>query len=295
MLEQDDGNGTWASLGTKTVTYDATNADFNKFDFSDIVHILEFDKVGSYSLRVSEAIGSLENVDYDKTVNYFTVKVGDRDMDGNLEIEDVTATQNIAVDKNETTGEYVISVTFNNTFVPPSLPMPQDINVSVTVNKTVVNEDTTSIGPENFEFVLENIVNSQKTALKSDTEGLAIFNLTFAADDIGETFNYRLTETNDQRQGLTYSTEVYDIKVEIALGEDNKLEAIVTLNGTVTENCVAKFENKYHSETTIAPPAGESNNLTFWFEMLIISMITLVVLLIAEKRDRRKNMYKSTK
>ena len=76
VLEQKNGGG-WDKLGEKTVAYDADKADYSKFDFSDIFKDLSFDSVGTYTFRISEVMGNLENVDYDQTVNHFTVKVTD--------------------------------------------------------------------------------------------------------------------------------------------------------------------------------------------------------------------------
>ncbi len=286
LLEQDTGNGNWVSLGTKTITYDAENADFNKFDFSDLVQALTFDTVGTYAFRISEVVGNLENVDYDKTVNSFTIKVGDADMDGKLEVQDVTGAQNAAVTKDDEAGKYNVVVTFNNTFVPPVVPDPDDIAVTITVNKTVKNTGTQALGPNGFEFVLENVATGEKTALETDNDGKAIFNLPFTAADIGKTYNYTLSETNEGKQGVTYDAVVYNIQVAIALGEDNKLIATVTRNGTAVENCVAEFENTFHTEQEPSPPTGDNSNSTFWFIMMIISGTACVVLLLIDKRYR---------
>jgi len=117
-LEQLD-NAQWTELGSKTVSYDAANPDFDKFDFSDIFANVSFSAVGDYQFRMTEVIGTLENVDYDKTVKTFTVKVTDVDMDGKLEINTVLGTENTAV--SEENGVYTVFATFNNTFVPPIL------------------------------------------------------------------------------------------------------------------------------------------------------------------------------
>ncbi len=280
LLEQETGDDIWTDLGTRAITYDAENADFNKFYFSNILQALTFDKAGSYDFRISEVAGELDNVDYDKTVNYFTVEVGDKDMDGKLEISDVTGSQNAAVTKDETTGEYNVDVTFNNTFIPD----PEDISVAVTVNKTVKNTGSLSIGPEGFEFVLENTASGDKTALKTDENGKAIFDLDFTAADVGKTFNYKLSETDTGKTGVTYDTDVYDIQIDIALGEDNTLIPTVTMNGTTVESCAADFENTYHTEQSPSPPTGENSNTAFWFIMMIISGATCVALLLLDRR-----------
>lgn len=276
-LEQNTEGDTWVLLGTKTITYDAENAAFNTFDFSDLMQNLTFDKVGTYTFRMSEVVGNLENVDYDKTVNKFAVEVTDIDMDGKLEVGDVTGTQNAVVTKDN--GKFNVSVTFNNTFVPN----PEDIAVTITVNKTVKNTSKETLSPEGFEFVLENVATSERLALDSDESGKAIFTLPFTVADIGKTYTYKLFETNEGMEGMTYDTDIYDITVAIKLGEDNKLNATVTMNGSVVETAVAEFENIYHVEDLV-PPTGDNSNNVFWFIMLILSGIACVVLFLLDKK-----------
>lgn len=262
LLEQDLGNNNWVPLGTKTIAYDADDENFYQFDFNDIIQELTFDHIGTYKFRLSEIIGDLPETDYDHTVNEFRVIVTDKDMDGRLEIQDVTASQNGIVIKDETTGEFTVDILFTNTsaVLPPN---PDDITVSIIADKTVRNTGTASIGPEDFNFVLENVNTGDKLALKSDADGLAIFDLTFSADDIGKTFGYTLSETDDGRDGVTYSTEVYDIAISIELSEDNTLQATVTCNGSVTDNCVAAFVNTYHKDAEPLPtPADISVPIT---------------------------------
>lgn len=278
-LEQNTEGDTWVPLGTKTITYDAENAAFNTFDFSDLVQNLTFDKVGTYTFRMSEVVGNLENVDYDKTVNKFAIQVTDVDMDGKLEVGDVIGTQNAAVTKDN--GNFNVSVIFNNTFIP--IPVPDDINVAITVNKTVKNTGKASIGASGFEFVLENVTTGEKLALDSDEAGKAIFDLSFTAADIGKTYTYKLSETNEAMEGMTYDTDVYNITVAIELGQDNKLNATVTMNGSIVENAVAEFENIYHVEDSV-PPTGDNSNNVLWFTMLILSSIACVILFLLEKK-----------
>ncbi len=280
-LEQKQSKDTWTVIGTKAVTYDAENTTFNHFDFSDLVQALTFDKVGTYTFRMAEVIGNLENVDYDKSINTFSICVTDVDMDGKLEINTVTAAQNATV--KEENGNYTVSVIFNNTFVPV-VADPDDIEVDITVNKTVKNTGVSSIGPAGFEFVLENTVSGEKQALKSDKNGKAVFTLPFTVTDVGNTYTYKLSETNEGMSGITYDTKVYDISISVSLDADNKLIANVTMNGNAVDGVVAEFENTYYAEHHETSPMGDNSNITFWFIMMIISGTTCVALLLIDKR-----------
>lgn len=283
-IEQKTGEDTWTSLGTKTVTYDADNAQFNRFDFSDLVQAVAFDEVGVYEFRMTEIIGNLENIDYDESVNTFAVKVTDVDMDGKLEIHSVTAAQNAKL--TETDGGYQIDITFNNTFVPavPDIPSPEDITVDISVIKTVKNLGKKTIGADGFEFVLENTVSGEKLALRSDKNGEAVFALNFTASDVGKTFTYKLSETDEGIADVTYDTRVYDISVSIALSEDNKLVATAEISGEPVETIVASFENTYQNNGPATPPTGDNGSIVFWIVLMIISGLAFVALAFLDRR-----------
>ena len=284
-LEQKQNDDSWVILGTKTVTYNVGDATFNHFDFTNTVQTLSFDKVGVYEFRITEVVGNLENLDYDKSINTFAIRVTDVDMDGKLEINTVTAAQNAKV--TETEGDYKVTVTFNNTFTPV-ISAPEDITVEIDVNKTVENIGLSSISPEGFEFVLENTESGEKLALKSDQNGDAVFVLPFTSADIGKVFTYKLYETNNGMKGVTYDTTVYDISISIALSEENKLIANVVMNGNIIENPVAEFVNTYNGELPDTPRTRDDSNITFWFIMMILSGSACIFLAITDKKYRAR-------
>ena len=283
-LEQKTDKDTWVSLGTKTVTYDAENTAFNQFSFSDLVQKLTFDKVGIYNFRITEIVKNVENIDYDKSINTFAINVTDLDMDGKLEINTVTAAQNAKVTK--TNGKYAVDVTFNNTFIP-IVSEPDNIAVDIVVNKTVKNTGSSSIGPNGFEFILENTVSAEKKALESDKNGKAVFVLPFTAADIGKTYTYKLFETNQGIVGVDYDTKVYNISITIALDSDDKLNATVTMDGKKVNTVVAKFQNTYHGDNPVAPPTGDNSNTTLWYFVMLVSCTVCVVLVILDKKYTR--------
>lgn len=288
-LEQKNENGIWESLGTKTVSYDAQNRDFNKFSFSDIVSALEFNKVGTYKFRITEVIGTLDNMDYDKSVNTFSIKVTDADMDGKLEIGDVSVGQNAVASKEN--GSYSVLVTFNNTFVP-AVPDPDDIAVDIMIEKTVKNTGELSIGPEGFEFVLEDTLNGEKITLQTGDKGTAIFKLPFTAADIGKTYTYKLYENNNGINGVTYDTDIYNISISITLGQDNKLLAAITMNEKTVDTAIAEFENVYYAVT---PPTSDNNNISFWIILMIVSATCCIFLIVLDRKYKCKEIKKGEK
>ena len=289
-LEQKQSDGTWALLSTKTITYRSDDPAFNQFDFSDAIQALTFDKVGEYHFRLTEVVGDLDNVDYDKSVKTFAIRVTDIDMDGKLEINTVTAAQNATV--SETDGKYKVAVTFNNTYIP-AVPDPDDIGLTITVNKTVRNTGDMIAGPEGFVFVLENVTTGENLERTSNSDGKAYFTLPFTAADVGKTYTYRLSETNLGIAGMTYDDRVYSISVSIALSSDHELIARVMMNGQVSEDLTAQFVNTYTRNSTDADPTGDDVNILFWFIMMIISGSACIFLVIADRKPQaRKKQYK---
>ena len=284
VLEQKDGES-WTRLGEQTVTYDAENANFSKFDFSDVFLALTFDKVGTYTFRMSEIVGTLENVDYDKTVNHFTVKVTDVDMDGKLEINTASGTENAAVTK--TNDGYAVTVTFNNTFVPPVVPDPDPITVQIGIDKIINNVGEATHGKGGFQFVLKNTETSEGLGATSADNGKASFSLTFTKADIGKTHTYKLSETNQGFAGMTYDTDVHEITITVSLNENNELVAALTMDGKSVTALSATFENTYDADTPVAPPTGDNSNLTLWFILMIVSGSALVALTVYDRKRSR--------
>lgn len=147
LLKNQGENDEWVSMGAAEVTYSPDTDGFDCFDFSELIHGLEFARAGDYSFRVTELSGELENIVYDTTVNGFVISVGDDDMDGKLEIQDVTAEQNAVVSKDEESGIYSVDITFTNTYQETSTTTTTTTTTtetSTTTETTTTTSDTTT-------------------------------------------------------------------------------------------------------------------------------------------------------
>ena len=293
ILEQNVG-GEWITLGTKSTVYDPSDPEFDKFDFTDIISSLSFDSPGVYSFRMTEQNDGIDGIDYDESVNSFDISVTDFDMDGKLEINTVKGSQNVTVSQSD--GRYAVSAVFNNTFVPTVVD-PGTTEVSVTVNKTVKNTGSGSIGPGGFEFILENTASGEKLAMNTNSAGKAVFKLPFTADDAGKSFSYKLYETDGGKAGVTYDKDVYDITVTVSLDSDGNTAAQVSVNGMPVFDATADFENVYNGSTPVKPtPSGPSGGapqtgdarITFWLAMMIVSASACILLTAADRRSRAK-------
>ena len=244
ILEYLNENQEWITLSTKTIEYNENDNDFNKFNFTEEIQKVEYDTIGTYYYRISEVIGTDNNIDYDQNINYFTVEITDDDMNGKLELTNIEGHQNITVNNKN------IDVTFNNRF---KLENVEDIEIKIASQKEVKNTCDYEIGPEGFTFILTNTETNSKKQLLSNDDGMTIFGITYTKDDIGKVYNYTLEELNDNQPNVTYSDKVYKIQVEIVLNREDKLQANIRLDGEEVDSVKALFENIYHKVDAPGP------------------------------------------
>lgn len=248
----------------------AFNEESGAFEFDAVT----FRAVGKYYFVITEE--NTENdkrVTYDDTVYNVTVEVTD-DLNGKL-----VANDPIVVKANET--EPSDGISFVNIFTPK----PDDVTVDIEIVKTVVNKGTAEIGPEGFEFILDDLADEtdEMTAV-TDEEGNATFTLTFTENDIGKTFNYKLTEIDGGRHGVKYSEAEYNIAIEITLDEEtNTLAANITQNDVETERVAAEFENIYEEDI---PKPGDDTNLPLWMLTMIVSGGAALTLFARDKKRK---------
>ena len=283
VLEQKNGDG-WTETGTETVTFDGDNADFNRFDFSEAFRALTFDKIGKYEFRMSEIAGTLEDMDYDKTVNHFSVLVTDVDMDGSLEINTVSGSENAKVSGDD--GNYEISVVFNNRFIPPVVIDPDPITVEIGIDKIVNNIGELTYGKGGFKFLLKNLLTGEGSESTTTDDGKAVFKLDFTKADAGKTFSYQLSETNTGIANMTYDTDVHEIEVTVSLNENNELVADLTMDGKETDSLNVVFENTYDADEPSTPPTGDDSNLIVWIVLMAVSGSLLVALIVYDRKRR---------
>ena len=239
----------------------------NNADGSFAFDALTFEEVGTYYFVITEdADTTAERVTNDTSVYHVAIEIKDNENGKLYEASRVI--------KKVGSDTAVEAITFNNVFTPK----PEDITVDIGVAKTVVNKGSEKIGPDGFEFVLEDTATNEKRNVKSDIDGNAKFTLGYTEDGIGKTYTYKLTEVNDGRANVSYSTAEYTITVAIELNANNELVATLTKNGKNVTEVVAEFENVYdytpvppNPEYPDSPQTGDTTNLHLWFALLFVS------------------------
>lgn len=239
----------------------------NKADGSFTFDAITFEEIGKYYFVIIEDPDTTaERVTNDTAEYHVVIEIKD-DEDGKLYEASRAITK---VGSNNA----VEDIEFNNIFTPK----PEDITVDISVAKTVVNKGSEKIGPEGFEFVLENIATKEKFNIKTDALGKALFTLGYTEDDIGKTYTYKLTEVNGGKANVSYSKVEYTVTVTISLNQNNELVATLTKNGANATVVVAEFENVYDYTPTgnipnipSSPQTGARANLNFLFALLFVS------------------------
>ncbi len=246
----------------------AAKKALNKADKSFTFDALTFDKAGTYYYVLTEDNSNpVERVTYDPAVFHIVITVTDNTVTGKLEAT--------VKEQNEK------ALVFNNTYTPK----PADIDFEIGVDKKVNNTGTASIGPEGFSFQLEKVGTTEpKLTVTTDKDGKAKFVLKYTEDDIGKTYTYTVSEVNDNREYVTYSTETHTYTVTISLSGDNKLVVTVKEGTAPVTAAVASFTNTYHF---INPPTSD-NSVTLWFALLFVSTGGIVGAYFFSKRRKEQ-------
>lgn len=252
------------------------------FKFTDI----SLGTVGVHTFYIKEVIPAeatrdaktgklvLDRVSYDETEYKVTVDVYDDGL-GNLRTDNV---------ERYIGNESAASVKFTNIYTPK----PTDLAIKVNVEKTVKNIGSEKIGPENFKFILEEILAAGNTTADAliDTNGKAEFTVNITEDDVDKTRKFKLYEVNEGKENITYSQKVYEIEIAVSLSDDNKLEAELKVDNVAATEIKAEFENIY--DFTVVddePKTSDNSNLALWLALLFVSGGGFVFTSVSKKKE----------
>ncbi len=234
------------TIGKVTVN---NKAELTKiFDLTDAV----YDAVGTYHYRITETAGnSKTGITYDSQIRRFHVSVTDTDMDGYLEIAGVENIARTAVSVDASLN-YTVAATFTNTYAAYA-----GTSVQIPVQKKIENNNFTLNG---FEFGLwdeagENLI--YKSAL-TDSLGKSVIDISFPASSIG-VHKYKLAEVAGNINGMTYSSEWYNVTVTVTDNLDGTVSATyeITDPAGVEVSTTPTFTNKYDPSEAILVLSGK--------------------------------------
>ncbi len=235
------------SIGTviKTVTINGNSAANNSAEDAKQAPLFALESenytaAGEYFYRVVERAGTVGGITYDAGERRFSVIVADSDMDGDLEITEVKNWLGTTV-----SGSWTVNANFNNIYAPEG-------SATATVNiQKAINAGYSLAG---FQFALYNA--NPFTSEEADellrsgftgADGKTAISLTYAANRAtmeGATYTYYLAEIAGTNPNITYSEQVYEVKVTVRDNGDGTISATPVITG-LAAGSAATFTNTY--------------------------------------------------
>ncbi len=167
----------------------ATNDADGSFNFARMV----YSEVGTYNYTVSETNNGLAGVTYDEKV--YNVKVVVEDQGGYLEVTSIVYT--LADGR-------VNDVVFNNSY------KASDTELVIKANKQLEGRELVA---EEFNFVIKDNEGKVVASATNKANGQVEFSK-IVYTKVG-TYNYTISETNDNLAGITYDETVYNVSVVV--------------------------------------------------------------------------------
>lgn len=229
-----EDNSQWTDLGTASVTYDPAVENFNLFDMTELIRSVEYSHWGIYAFRLSETEGSIGGVTYDPLISYFDVLVHDADMDGFLELQQVTGTSGATVTYDSVTNQYAVAVEFNNTYAPFGSSA-----VDIPIFKTLHDLSGLNRTAEGFTFELYTPDGMLlQTSEPTNAAGETSLRLVYEASQAGQSFTYILKETGSGTtvDGMQYSQTEYTVHVNVIDNMDGTVTALLNATDMLFEN-----------------------------------------------------------
>lgn len=250
LLEKRLEDGSWQVLGEPAIVSKGSTI----LDLTEALATELYTSTGIYSYRVTEIQpdAPLGGIDYDKTVHSFSIHVGDRDMDGKLEIQEVTSDTSTVT---STQNSWNVTTNFTNTYSTAG-----NVTVTIDVTKHIVNLGGADKSLAGFTFGLFDASGKQVFESVTTTEqGFARFELPYSAAELGNgnhSFTYTLKEIAPDPipAGWSYSTETVTVHVDVTDNGDGTISAVIYTEDTKPENAgtliSTSFTNTYNPADT---------------------------------------------
>lgn len=229
--------GGWITIATATADEGAPTFDFNAAMSSET-----FSAPGTYHYQVLETGGgqTIGGITYDATLHTFSISVTDKDMDGQLEIDQVISTHTGNAFEINENGDWQINISFNNRYNATGCDLVLD------VLKRVDNPTGSPlVSSAGFRFGLYDGDKLIAMSELSDGVGEARFILHYELENEG-THTYTLKEIipDEKIPGMIYDESAYTVVVEVVDNGDGTMSAtIVSIDGE------AAFESPVFTNT----------------------------------------------
>ena len=253
-------NGEWVELDrvVETPEFDDDGSlleDPLPYDFTGTLRNASLDEAGTHSFRVRELQENLlPGVTYDPGIGQFDVTVGDADMDGKLEIQQVSINRSII--RLDPQDNFHVIVDFVNRYAPEG-----SATLDISITKTLTDNTGAGRSPEGFSFELKEGDNVIATSDDTNAVGETGIHLTYTPDKAGEHYVYVLRECRTQEPGIGWDEREITLDVWVEDNNDGTVSALVSDDGTKAAAEVgayaAAFENSYSATPASMSLSGE--------------------------------------
>jgi len=259
----------WTIADDALVEYDSEDESFDQFEFD--LSSVELNSAGTYSFRVSEIEGDIEGILYAQPAE-FDVVVGDADMDGSLEIQEIKTYQNTDSTYNKEEGQFMVDTTLCNRYSPNG-----EAVVNILIEKLIDGGKL----PEGYTFELYDAGGDLiLTTDPTTAAGEASISLSYDTSDLARcNFRYLLKESNagETIDGVAYDDTEYPLMVTVLDNLDGGIDAFVYefdwrdddfyfesneedpyayIAEYASDTLVLSFQNRYKAEETSVTFSG---------------------------------------
>ncbi len=243
--------------------------DNQTFDFSRFINAETYTERGVFAYRVVEVFDEnpYKGITYDQGVRWFFVTVDDKDMDGSLEIANITGYGGTVITQDENSN-WDVETSFLNTYAPEGSDAVTLIVNKLVEDTTVEDQNDSLITKEGFEFGLyqgETLI--QKLPATTLT-GETLITLNFGAADIGRNIHYVVKEIVPENPiaGMQYSQQAYNFAVVVEDDTVGGVTAYAVISEDVADaqeatgdEVAVEFTNIYDPDDATTYIAGIKN------------------------------------
>lgn len=283
-----DGEDEVILKGTKILTGDRTAVKEGEFTFGlydaegKLVESVKNDASGSFAFSALKFTEKDVQIDGQTVVNYTVKEIAG--VDPLMDYDDTVYKVAITIDDDDKGGikvAYTIDGDANGKLVFTNVcTNPEDVIVNINIQKKVDNKSDKKIGLDGFTFVLE--CDSQKLTIVSNAEGKAGFQIPLGADDIGQTYTFKVYEKNGNAAGVTYDKTVYTVKIETQQNVNGSIKTLI--NDKEADTIVLEFTNIY--EHLFNPGTGDNFPIVALGFLLVFSGAAIVLLILMKKKKK---------
>ena len=234
---------------------------------------IKFKLPGTYVYELTEVQGSTRGYTYDQTVYTFTYKV--KDVNGDLQSE-------LVITKGT---EEVNTAEFTNVY------KPNPVKVNPPVNKVVVGSPA---NPSTFTFRLKTL-DPNNPMPQGSTAGVKTVTITGTGEtEFGEyefteegSYVYEISEEVGSDSNYAYDASTYTITYTVTDDNGQLVVATKVVKDDGTQMPVATFTNTYTQPKKPTPPTSDTNGITSFATMLLMSILGFAAAVIKKNQMSR--------